>query len=111
MKPPGKRSHTEHGMWFRLHMPYHFVPLGDNLFLPVNREYKPLGLSRTQLSWAVYQEYSHQAMLFKQDIAELEGIWWKQPLWLYNDAADSFKDYEVRLGKLLSLMPRLGRPS
>jgi len=51
---PGKGKRTKaFCRHLRFNMPYLIEPLGDGLFLPLNREYKPLGI--TSLNWVKYE--------------------------------------------------------
>jgi hypothetical protein len=47
--------------WIRAYGPYTFVTLGSGLILPINREYKPLGLSSVS-AHVDYENYTSQAI-------------------------------------------------
>lgn len=92
--------------WFRYWMPYHFVHLEDSrrrhVYLPVNRNYKPLGTTaRTRVD---YQDFLSQAMLFSADPATFDNVWMQRDdgLWLYDDNPRSRVDYFARLERLMS---------
>jgi hypothetical protein len=96
---------THGDQWFRYWMPYQFKkmphPKRKHLFLPVNRNYKPLGI--TSRDHVNYESYMDQAVVFPKDPATFEGVWWdSNGLYLYEDALESRRDYFQRLQKLLS---------
>jgi hypothetical protein len=101
--------------WFRYWMPYCFQKLTDvavgrykHVYLPLNRNYKPLGqVSRQRVR---YEDYVDQAMIFSTDPTRFEAIWTAvhdDKLWLYNDASSSRIDYFERFGRLMSQKVRL----
>jgi hypothetical protein len=97
--------------WFRFCMPYHIEHLEDpqhkHAYLPVNREYKPLGI--TSSNWVHYEDYRSQAMVFVSDPAAFEDIWIRRGngLWLYSDSPESRLDYFARLERLLNRSVKL----
>ena len=91
--------------WFRIWMPYQFVHLRSrrfkHLYLPVNRNYKPLG--HIGREWVDYREYASQAVIFRSDPHHLEGVWANpERLYLYNDSVGSRLDYFARYERLMS---------
>jgi len=97
--------------WFRYWMPYHLERLEDrhrrHVYLPVNRNYKPLGI--TASARVDYQTFRQHAMVFATDPAKFDDIWTRREggLWLYNDSPDSRADYFARLERLFSRSVRL----
>ncbi len=96
---------------FRFWFPYAFVPLKHARFkyvyLPVNRNYKPLG--HRNRDWVVYDDYLHShGVRFSSDPSTFKDIWSTKGdngiLYLYDDAPASRLDYFERLG-LLNLKP------
>lgn len=91
--------------WFRFWMAYQLVKLSSrqhpHLYLPLNRDYKPLGyLSRECVE---YEAYTHQAMAFASDPHTFKCVWTdEEQLYLYNDEPQSRSDYFVRIERLLS---------
>lgn len=78
------------GQWFRIWMPYSFVKLDappkKHVYLPLNRNYKPLGYAgREHLD---YEAYRAQAVQFKTDPKKFAGIW---TLIQTNDPDDDLK--------------------
>jgi hypothetical protein len=94
----------------RICMPYCFLKLdvperGEHVYLPLNRNYKPLGMSQSK--WVDYYDYTHQCVSFRKDPAKIAGhpwvlikpIGWRNDgpfLFLYDTAA-SCADYGKRL--------------
>jgi hypothetical protein len=97
---------TNMEQWFRYWMPYYFEHLKDekrkHVYLPVNRDYKPLGI--VSMKHVDYDDFRDQAMVFSSDPTLLNDVWvpGRQPLFLYNDDPESRRDYFVRFEKLLS---------
>jgi hypothetical protein len=101
---------TQSNHWFKFWMPYLFqaldVPGAKHVYLPLNRNYKPLGY--TSREWVKYENYASQAVRFKRDPSSFIDVW-RQPkdydiadrLWLYNDGVESRVDYFERLEKLM----------
>lgn len=94
----------------RIWMPYCFMKmdlpqLGKHVYLPLNRNYKPLGVSRSD--WVDYSDYADQCVRFRTDPAKIGGNpWvfikphgWRHPgpfLFLY-DTDESAATYGQRL--------------
>jgi len=101
--------------WFRYWMPYHFQRLDDDkhkhVYLPVNRDYKPLGVTKRD-EHLNYDDYRHQAVVFSRDPNTYTDVWveGRQPLFLYNDGAGSRMDYFERLQRLMSRSKLLVKP-
>lgn len=89
--------------WFRYHMPYALQRLDDKTWLPLNRNYKPLGyLLKAHVEYA---DYRAQAMRFVTDPRTFKDIWTAANddiLFMYNDGPESREDYFDRLGRLLN---------
>lgn len=94
--------------FFKVWMPYLYqrveVPGRKHAFLPLNRDYKPLGVRR-DAGFVDYEEMAARcAVWFPRDPATLEGVWWNasgSSLWLYDDSVASRLTYFERLEKLL----------
>lgn len=98
--------------WGQYWLPYCFVCLGGRVWLPLNRKYKPLGV--TSRDWVDYEDYRPQAVEFSSDPRTFRNVWWNSAddgsmLWLYDDAMPSRADYYQRLSRLLALSHRLTR--
>ena len=93
--------------FFRLFMPYLYQRVEaagrKHAFLPLNRDYLPLGMRRDgRIDYAAVAP-TH-TVYFTRDPAKLEGIWWNQSgtsNWLYDDSAASRLDYFARLERLM----------
>lgn len=88
--------------WTRRWLPYQFMATevgGKTVYLPVNRHYKPLGL--TSMHVGNYADYLDQAVVFVGDPHKFEDIW-SDPkgLYLYDEAAATRIEYFARLGRL-----------
>lgn len=98
------RGLTKTGHWFKFWMPYRFekieVKSRKHAYLPVNRNYKPLGyLGHKRVD---YQDYAAQAVVFSSDPHQFPGIWTdSEGLFLYNDDPDSRADYFARFERLM----------
>jgi hypothetical protein len=57
-----KASRQGHFLDIRLNAPYCFKRLRSGKWLPLNREYRPLGISRSQSPLASYEEYESEAL-------------------------------------------------
>jgi hypothetical protein len=95
--------------WFRYHMPYVFEPLNipntKHVYLPLNRNYKPLGcLFKDHVDYHRYAA-SH-AMQFRRNPEIFYKVWhYIAPdgkLFMYDDGLQSRIDYFERLGRLLT---------
>jgi hypothetical protein len=85
--------------------PYTVQPMrGDPvLWLPLGREYKPLGQDQFGGKSYRYQEPASIAWRFSNcDPLAIEGVWPRTPGYLYNDGLDSRRGYFERLGRLIS---------
>lgn len=113
---------TEQGHWFRFWMPYVLqqidVPGGKYIYLPLNRNYKPLGVVHNK--HVAYEDYAGQAVRFSTDPGKFKDIWWQPSwataadtdrFWLYNDGLASRADYFARFERLMGrAMPLHGLP-
>jgi hypothetical protein len=106
MKADYRRS-VDH--WFRHWMPYYFQriahPNYTQVFLPLNRGYKPLGITSSES--VDYHAFISQAVRFSSDPAAFPDVWAGQPLYLYSDAPPSLVDYFQRLDRLSRRQMRL----
>ena len=76
---------------FRLNLPYLLRKLEDGKFIPLNRDYKPLGVSRG--NWAVYEEYDF--LFLDPDKINTTYLWDNDEghsLYFYSDCTYPFKD-------------------
>lgn len=95
--------------FFKLWMPYLYqrveVPGRKHAFLPLNRDYVPLGMRRSA-GFVHYEEaMAKHGVYFTRDPATWDGIWWNVRdgcLWLYDDSVASRQDYFARLERLMS---------
>lgn len=102
--------------FFRVWMPYLIQRVTyegvKHAYLPLNRDYKPLGMSRGE--WVDYDAcaLSH-GVAFKRDPATFDGVWHRLEersdqivadgmLFLYSDNPDSRRDYFVRFERLMA---------
>lgn len=89
--------------WFRIHLPYLVIPIrpdiAKHLYLPLNREYKPLGIPRSE--FVDYDAYAHKAMRFARDPRTFTGVWTDDRLYLYDDTSKF--DYELYFARLAKL--------
>lgn len=93
---------------FRLFMPYVFQrlphPKRKQVFMPLNRDYKPLGLPRS--GHVDYAEMAPtHAVVFGRDPASFKDVWSNvrgDSLWLYDDHPRSRLDYFQRLERLMA---------
>jgi hypothetical protein len=110
------RKLTRDNHFFRFFMPYLFqeIPgIGKNVWLPLNRNYKPLGV--ISKDWVDYDAFAKtHGVKFAKDPRNLKDIWehtTEAPdmLWLYSDAPSTRRDYFARLEKLMTYqLPLLG---
>ncbi|MFD1951345.1 hypothetical protein ACFSGX_11280 [Sphingomonas arantia] len=92
--------------FFKLWMPYLFQrvahPKRKRAFLPLNRDYVPLGMTRG--GWIDYEKVMPtHGVFFARDPAALD-VWWNtrdEKLWLYDDSVASRLTYFARLEKLM----------
>lgn len=91
--------------WGRINLPYTLrkLAVGKHVYLPVNRNYAPLGFPY-QDGQGDDLDYVGQAMSFASDPALFTGVWWSEsaPLSLYADGNETRLTYWARLEKLLS---------
>ena len=97
---------TGDDQWFRYWLPYCFIkiehPNFKHVYMPVNRNYKPLGAISDE--WIDYNLFSDQCVVFSKDPRTFTGIWSdinsSGYMYLYDDNAKSRADYFERLSKL-----------
>lgn len=105
MREPQASKLTAREHWFRFWMPYAFVELNHpklkHVWLPVNRVYKPIGV--TSPKHVEYEDHIGGAIAFKRSPVDLD-IWVnREPhLYLYNDGTRSRTDYFDRFARLMS---------
>ncbi len=102
-------SLTDPEMWFKIAMPYCFqkleVPKLKHVWLPLNRNYKPLGYRGYDR--VRYEDYLEQAMKFRTNPQLFPRIWWdnmgdpENRLWLYDDDPKSRERYFARFKRLV----------
>lgn len=92
--------------WQRYWLPYHFEPMPHprykHVYLPLNRQYKPLGIIP---AWphVNYEDYSQQFIRFHRDPHTFKDVWLLDPrghLFLYDDGEKSRSTYFARLDRL-----------
>lgn len=96
--------------FFKVWMPYLIqrieVPGRKHAFIPLNRDYKPLGAPRVDhVDYKAPDVIARHAVYFARDPAALKGVWWNvrgNQLWLYDDSTASRVDYFARLETLMS---------
>lgn len=96
-------SLTDRDAWFRHNMPYHFkkLDLPGHVYLPLNRDYLPLGMQKTNPQPILrYEDFADKAVKFARDPSSFEGVWGQSPLFLYHDGMNFRGDYFERLEKL-----------
>lgn len=110
------RKHRPSYGWSRFWLPYCFErmdapDLGKWVYLPLNRNYKPLG-TPPKSDWVKYEDYRSHFIAFKSNPTNLEGVWFsmwgESRLYLYNDNPDTCVDYFDRLAR--ALMATVGQP-
>lgn len=87
-----------------LDLPYcfHCLDSSNNIWLPLGREYKPLGCDWH--SYVDYDEHVERAVHFASDPTKFKGVWTyhPNPLWLYlRDDGTPASTYFGRLVKLM----------
>lgn len=94
--------------FFKYWMPYLFQrvqhPTRKHVFLPLMRDYKPLGyVGGGRVDYE--QVALTHGVVFSRDPASFQDIWWNSDsagrFWLYDDSAASRFDYFERLERLL----------
>jgi hypothetical protein len=98
--------------FFKVFMPYLLqrveVPGRKHAFLPLNRNYVPLGMPSSEgyVKYSDAQIIASHAVYFARDPAKIEGVWWSNDgngrHWLYDDSTASRVDYFARLERLMS---------
>lgn len=120
-------SNVKKQHWFWWSLPYCFYPmhvfeiadkptlkkLPKHCFLPLTREYKPLGFVGRTYPEVKYQDYLSNAVVFKSDPLTYKNIFLADArndhpanaltpfLYMYSDLEDTRRDYFTRLGKLM----------
>jgi hypothetical protein len=102
---------TRERHFFRFWMPYLFQKIEVDgvkwVFLPLNRNYKPLGvLDREHVDYQTLA--SSHGVKFSRNPALLTGVWTNvsedgSQLWLYSDTPTSRADYFDRFEKIMAL--------
>lgn len=108
----GKHSGLE-PTYFKIWMPYlyHRVdhPKLSNVFLPLNRNYKPLGSLTPE--FVRYEDYAEShGVHFARDPVAFKDIWWRSQgahFWLYDDTPESRTEYFHRLERLMVKCPTM----
>lgn len=97
---------TDRDSWFRRNMIYHLrkLDLPGHVYLPLNRDYRPLGMAKDDTIWRDddYMAHADRAMKFARDPNTFEGVWGHSPLYMYHDGMNFRGDYFERLEKLFS---------
>ena len=86
----------------RRDIPYCYVRLQNGSWLPLDRNYKPIGVSiRT---WVNYEDFAHQAVRFDCDPHTLgDGVReTEDTVWLYSDDLRTHQTYHQRRANLES---------
>src|SRR4051812_15007684 len=101
---------TTQGTFARKWLPYCFAPMehperGKYIYLPLNRDYKPLGQDREK--HYDYEDFSDNFVRFRQDPRMIPGAPWTAIhldgwMWLYDDGPESRIDYGKRLQSVIS---------
>lgn len=95
--------------WFRFWMPYLFQkmdhPKIKHFYLPLNRNYKPLGA--VSKDWVEYEAFQFSnGVAFSSDPAQIRDIWLPgkntELLYLYDDTTESRRDYFKRFERLMA---------
>lgn len=104
------RNLTTSDHWFRYWMPYCYHKLEHSsrkhVWLPLNRNYKPLGI--TSRDHVDYDRFINQAVAFASDPAAWRGVWVDRQaaiggkLYLYTDGPRYRADYFARLARVMS---------
>ena len=110
MQSDNAKRLTRMDQWFRYWLPYSFVKLETanrkHVYLPVNRNYKPLGVTSGER--VDYDDFTWQAVIFSADPHTFDNVWFRRDtLHLYEDVISSRLDYFQRLERLLSRSVKL----
>jgi hypothetical protein len=90
-------------------MPYLFQKLEHpkikHFYIPLNRNYKPLGILGKD--WVDYSSYSNShGVAFSSDPSKISGVWLPSEiegsLYLYEDSIQSRRDYFERFERLMA---------
>ena len=95
--------------FFRAAFPYCFDKMESNAFphvwLPLNRDYKPLGVGvLNRYKWVDYQDHIASALVFSRDPCTFKDVWHSidpAACYLYDDGTDLDAIYFQRLQRLL----------
>ena len=97
-------SDREKALRFMLPYYFHHMPeLGKHIYLPCNRDYKPIGV-RGYSEWVDYADYKHLMVKFSRDPRLIKGVW-KEHSWglfMYGDLPSSRSCYYQNLAKIMS---------
>lgn len=93
--------------WAWYWLPYHFQPLDvagkKHVYLPLNRQYKPIGIVPYS-PYVKYEDYgTSHAVQFAKDPHTFKGVWIDDSrgyLYLYDDGEKTVATYFQRLAKL-----------
>lgn len=96
--------------FFKFYMPYLYQrvnhPDRKHAYLPLNRDYAPLGFRRGEPRHLNYEELAvTHGVYFARDPATIDGVWHNVrggSLWLYDDDPNTRRDYFERLERLLT---------
>lgn len=106
-------THPLRTQWGRIWLPYCFykLDLPGHVYLPVNRDYKPLGFITFNSvgisvgeTWVDYELYVEKAMVFAKDPHGILGVFVNDNLYLYDNKYEKtiMDSYFARYEKLLS---------
>jgi hypothetical protein len=96
--------------WFRVWMPYTFIPITvpgvrKHVYLPVNRNYKPLGIGTARNLGGAdvdYNKYESHFLRFTSDPHKFKDIFvGRSPLYLYSGTPREGDSYGARLQELM----------
>jgi hypothetical protein len=92
---------------FGRNWPYCFARTAGGSWIPLGRQYKPLGAEQFGGGSFKYNEFAHTAWRFIDDPTTFgEDVWTRvtgDRLWLYSDDPASRRDYFARVGRLVAL--------
>ena len=106
-------THPLRTQWGRVWLPYTLAKLAlpGHVYLPVNRDYKPLGMVThdalgrrifgTEV-WVDYEPHANKSMVFARNPHCISGVFINENLYLYSYNDKSMDSYFSRLEKLLS---------